>query len=72
MIQNPLYTNKNTYLNIVNSAKLNNYTFTDLDKKFNAAKQLNKGIIDKLLKDANNIEELIGLNNYMDEIEVRP
>lgn len=72
MIQNPLYINKNTYSNTASSAELNNYTLTDSDKGFNAAKQLNKGIVDKLLEDANNMEELVGLNNYVDEIKVKP
>lgn len=72
LIQNPLYTNENPYSDTANSAELNNYIFTGSDKGLNAAKQLNKGIIDELLEDANNMGELIGLNDYVDEVEIEP
>lgn len=72
LIQNPLYISKNTYSDTVNNAELDNYTLTGSDKRLNAAKQLNKGIIDELLENANNMRELVGLNDYIDKIEIKP
>lgn len=57
---------------MTSNVELNNYTLTNSIKGLNTAKQLNKSIMDELLEDADNMGELVNLNDYVDEVEVGP
>lgn len=67
LIQIPLYINKNTYSDTASNTELNDYILTGSDKK-----QLNKDIVDELLKNANNMRKLVSLNDYVNKVEVKP
>ena len=68
--QNNQTSNKNIYSNTISNIGFDTFSNNSSEDKFSAGNQISKNMVDRLMKDTDNIAKLVELNKYVDELEI--
>ena len=71
-VQDTQTSDKDIYSDITSNSGFDNPFNSSSKDEFSTGNQLNKSMVDKLMKDADNMAELVDLNKYVDELEIGP